>query len=236
MIHHFKKTLVAVLLLTGTAATLRAQALAPVEHPWSISAGAGTSFGQCTFRSITEYQVHWGIQGGLSGGYRFNRLFSLEAGVQAGAQTQSALDCCTYWLSEDGARYMSPVVDQTGWYYHDVTNRTGWGKLSLLASANLLSLFTAPDCRWSLNLGPQLAAVTTRTKLITPDQTIAHARQWHLGWGGQASVGFQITERIGLSLYGGITCLTGQRFDNIPEHVHRSNLIWDAGFRIGFQL
>ena len=212
------------------------QSPSTTDHPWYVGSGAGTSFGQCTFRSITEHGVHWGAQGGVFGGYRFSRLFSVEAGLQFGGQTQSALDCCTYWLSEDGTRYMNPVAGETGWHYHDINNRTGWGKIAFQANADLMSLFTAPDCRWSFDVSPQISTITTKTKLITPDKTVDYARQWHLGLGGQASVGFQITERLGASLFGGITCLTGERFDNLPQHAHKSNLIWEAGFRLSFYL
>ena len=202
---------------------------------WYIGVQGGTSFGQGTFRSITEHQIHWGAQGGFFGGYQFNRLLSLETTVQYGSQTQEALDCCTYWLAEDGTRYMSPAMDQTGWDYHDINTRTAWGKLAFLANINVLALLTDSACKWSLGVGPQIAAVTTKTRLATPDKEIAYGRQWHAGWGGQASLGYQISERISASLYGGITCLSGERFDNIPVHAHKSNLIWDAGIKLAFR-
>lgn len=230
---------VAAIILTGTAQLGKAQSPGPAaggKPLWYVGVLGGTSFGQGTFRSITEHNVHWGAQGGVFGGYRFNRLLSVDATLQLGAQAQDALDCCTYWLREDGTRYMSPVLDETGWYYHDFDARTHWGKLALQANADLLSLFTKPGNRWSLNAGPQLSAVTTKTRLRTPDKSITHDRQWHLGIGGQVSLGYRITERIGASLYGGITCLTGERFDNIPKHAHKSNHIWDAGFRLSFNL
>lgn len=233
---YFKKALVTALLLAGAAAAGRAQAWEPVDQPWYVGAALGSSLGQCTFRSMTEAQLHPGIQGGAFGGYRFNRLLSLEAGVQLGAQSQQALDCCTYWLAEDGTRYLSPVLDETGWYYHDLDTRTQWGKLAFQVNADLLRLFMAPEGRWSLSVGPQIAAVTTKTKLVTPDKEIPYARQWHLGLGGQASLGYRISQGIGASLYGGITCLTGERFDNLPQHAHKSNLIWEAGFRLSFYL
>ncbi|MBO4434214.1 MAG: outer membrane beta-barrel protein [Bacteroidales bacterium] len=229
------KRTILLLLLVFAARVAGAQVFEPVDNPWYAGAGLGTSLGQCTFRSITEHEAHWGFQGGVFGGYRFNRLLSVEAGLQFGGQSQYALDCCTYWLSEDGTRYMSPVLDETGWYYHDVATRTGWGKFALQGNADLLSLITAPDCRWSLNVGPQLGVVSTKTKLVTPDKEIQYDRQWHLGLGGQASVGYQITENIGASLYGGITCLSGERFDNMPRHAHKSNLIYDAGVKVAFR-
>ena len=64
------KLIPAALLLLGIAQSARAQAY--------LGVGGGTSFGQATFRSITEHQVHWGGQGSLFAGYRLGRLVSLE--------------------------------------------------------------------------------------------------------------------------------------------------------------
>ena len=88
-------------ILSGLALGVRAQekapALQPADGPWYIGIGGGTSFGQATFYSITEEGIRrWGLQGGLFGGYRFNRLVSLEAGLQMGGQSQFNLDCCRH--------------------------------------------------------------------------------------------------------------------------------------------
>lgn len=224
-----RHALAALLLLCG--ATLSAQI---TERPWYFGVQGGTSFGQATFGSVTEHGVHWGVQGGLLAGYRINRLISLEAAFQYGAQTQTALDCCTYWLSADGQRYMAPVLDEQGWLYHDLGTRTRWGKAALQANFDLLSLLTERGSRWSLSLSPQIAAVTTQTTLVTPDNATANPRQWHFGYGGQASLGYRFGERIGAALYGGVSSLTGERFDNIPYHAHETNLLWDAGVRLTY--
>ena len=225
-----KKMPIAFILLTAVSFEAVAQ------QPWYVGVQGGTSFGQCTLRSITEHQIHWGAQGGLFGGYRMSRLFSLEAGLQYGAQSQYALDCCPYWLSESLERTFAPVSGQTGWYYRDIESRTQWGKLALQANFDLLSLITKPESRWSLNVSPELSVVTTGNKLITPDKEIQYDRQWHAGLGGETSVGFRITDAIGIALYGDISCLTGKRFDNIPEHAHKSNLIWDTGLKLSLNL
>lgn len=225
-----RKITICLLLLSGVFLKVSAR------QPWYVGIQGGTSFGQATMRSITEHSIHWGAQGGLLGGYRITRLFSLEASLQYGAQSQYALDCCPYWLSESMERSFVPVTGHTGWYYRDLESLTQWGKLALQANFDLLSLITAPDSRWSLNVSPQISAVTTSTKLITPDKEIQFDRQWHAGLGGQASVGFRITQNVGAALYGGITCLTGDRFDNIPEHAHKSNLIWDTGLKLSLNL
>ncbi len=206
------------------------------QGPWYVGVQGGTSFGQGTFRSVTEHSIHWGAQGGINAGYRRGRLLSLELGVRYGAQSQYALDCCPYWMSEAEVRYMAPVLDEAGWYYKGLRTATQWGKAYLQANMDLLSLVTKPGCRWSLNVSPQISAVTTKTTLVAPNKEQQHPSQWHFGYGGEASVGFQISKTIGAALYGGITCLTGQRFDNIPIHAHKSNLLWDAGVKLSFSL
>ena len=232
--------LLTVLLMAGLSQHMSAinpaDAIGPVEQPWFVSAGLGTSLGQCTFRSITESDSHWGFQGGLTAGYRYNRLITYEAGIQLGTQTETALDCCPYWLSADGKRYSSPVIDHEGWYYRDLKSRTGWAKVSVQANFNTLSLFLEPDCRWDLNLSPQLSVVTTKSKLITPSSDITNDRQWHLGLGGQFSTSYRINDDVSVLFYCGITCLTGKRFDDIPEHIHTPNLIWDAGIKATYRL
>ena len=225
-----RRLLFATLLIAGTTGIVKAD---DIENgPWYVGAGVGTSFGQCTFRSITEHSAKFGVQGGLFGGYRLNQLISFEAGLQLGRQNQTALDCCPYWMSESGERHMSAVSGQNGWPYSDLSTKTGWAKLAFQTNFNLLSLFGGANDRWAVNASPQISAVTTSTTLVTPDSEIDHDRQWHMGLGAQASVGRQITDRIGVALFGGITCLTGQRFDNIPEHMHKSNLIWDTGVKV----
>ena len=235
--HNFslKLALAAALLLTGTAAHAQI-----TERPWYVGAQVGTSFGQSTFSSITEHGMYWGMQGGLFGGYRFNPVFSLEASFQVGDQPQAALDCCPYWLSADGERFMTAVLDGKGWYYKDLFTNTSWGRAALQANINLIGIF-AKSSRWSLNLSPQIAAVTTQTRLTTPDSDAEYAgrqfpRQWHFGYGGQASLGFRVHDRATVALYGGVSSLTGERFDNMPYHGHDTNLIWDAGLKLSFHL
>lgn len=226
----FSRRILAVLLLLGGAAW-SGGAQAP---GWYVGIQGGTSFGQSTFASITEHQVRWGVQGGVFAGYGFSRFFSLETTWQYGAQSQAALDCCPYWLSADGQRYMTPVLDAQGWSYQDLSTTTKWGKAALQVNLDLIGLFARGARLW-LNISPQIAAVTTQTTLVTPDNATANPRQWHLGYGGQASLGYRFGERLGAALYGGVSSLTGERFDNMPFHAHHTNLIWDAGLKLAYQ-
>ena len=204
------------------------------ERGWYAGLSGGTSFGQATFRSITESKTHVGAQFGVFGGYQFSRLFSVEALATMGWQKQTSLDCCPYWLSTNGERTFAPVLGKQGNYYRDLEAKTQWMRFGLQANFDVLSLITKPGTRWSVTLSPQVSAVTTRTKHLATDYEQEFDRQWHLGLGGQAAVGYRVARNVGVQLYGGITCLTGDRFDNVPVHCHKSNLIYEAGLKLSY--
>lgn len=201
---------------------------------WYAGLGGGTSFGQATFRSITESKTNVGTQFGVFGGYQLSRLLSVEALATMGWQKQTSLDCDPYWLSTDGERTFAPVLGKQGYYYRDLEAKTQWMRFGLQANFDVLSLITKSTCKWSVTLSPQVSAVTTRTKHLATGYEQEFSRQWHLGLGGQAAVGYRVAKNIGLQLYGGITCLTGSRFDNIPEHCHKSNLLWEGGLKLSY--
>lgn len=204
------------------------------ERGWYAGLSGGTSFGQATFRSITESKTHAGAQFGVFGGYQLSRLISVEALATMGGQKQTSLDCDPFWLATDGEFTFAPVLGKQGNYYRDLEAKTRWMRFGLQANFDVLSLITNPATRWSVNLSPQVSAVTTRTKHLATGYDHDFDRQWHLGLGGQAAVGYRVAQYVGLQLYGGITCLTGDRFDNIPKYEHKSNLIYEAGLKVAF--
>lgn len=201
---------------------------------WYAGLSGGTSFGQATFRSITESKTHWGAQFGVFGGYQFSRMFSVEALATMGWQKQTSLDCDPFWLATDGAFTFAPVLGKQGNYYRDLEAKSQWMRFGLQANFDVLSLLTKPTTRWSVTLSPQVSAVTTRTKHLATGYEQEFDRQWHLGLGGQAAVGYRVARNVGLQLYGGITCLTGDRFDNIPKYHHKSNLMYEAGLKVSY--
>ena len=204
------------------------------ERGWYAGLSGGTSFGQATFRSITESKTNVGAQFGVFGGYQFSRLLSVEALATMGGQKQTSLDCDPFWLATDGEFTFAPVLGKQGNYYRDLEAKTRWMRFGLQANFDVLSLITKPTCKWSVTLSPQLSAVTTRTKHLATGYEQEFDRQWHLGLGGQAAVGYRVAQYVSLQLYGGITCLTGDRFDNIPKYEHKSNLIYEAGLKVAF--
>lgn len=204
------------------------------KRGWYAGLGGGTSFGQATFRSITESKTHVGAQFGVFGGYQFSRLLSVEALATMGWQKQMSLDCDPFWLATDGEFTFAPVLGKQGNYYRDLEAKTQWMRFGLQANFDVLSLLTKPTTRWSVTLSPQVSAVTTRTKHLATGYEQEFDRQWHLGLGGQAAVGYRVAKNVGLQLYGGITCLTGDRFDNIPKYHHKSNLMYEAGLKLSY--
>ena len=59
---------------------------------------------------------------------------------------------------------------------------------------------------------------------------------WHLGYGADLQVGYQLTSCLKLGIYSGLTRLTGERMDGMPEHLHKNNFVWESGVRLGFSL
>lgn len=234
-----KKTIITLLLLVAMMTAGVQTAFAQTDSRdynsgWYAGLSGGTSFGQGTFRSITESKTNVGAQFGVFGGYQFSRLFSVEALASLGSQKQTSLECDPFWLATDGDFSFAPILGKQGNYYRDLEAKTQWMRFGLQANFDVLSLLTKPTSRWSLNLAPQVSAVTTRTKHLATGYDHEFDRQWHLGLGGQAAVGYRVARNVGLQLYGGITCLTGDRFDNIPKYHHKSNLIYEAGLKLSY--
>lgn len=234
-----KKTIITLLLLVAMMTAGVQTAFAQTDSRdynsgWYAGLSGGTSFGQATFRSITESKTHVGAQFGVFGGYQFSRLLSVEALATMGGQKQTSLDCDPFWLATDGEYTFAPVLGKQGHYYRDLEAKTQWMRFGLQANFDVLSLLTKPTTRWSVTLSPQASAVTTRTKHLATGYEQEFDRQWHLGLGGQAAVGYRVAKNVGLQLYGGITCLTGDRFDNIPKYEHKSNLMYEAGLKLSY--
>ena len=226
------------LILTALLSVSVSSKAQTTDGRWFAGVQGGTAIGQCTFRSITEHKTRLGLQGGIFGGYHINRVLAAEAGITIGHQTQGACDCCPYWLSASGERHYAPVIDQQGAFYADLKAKTAWQRLSLQLDVDLLKLVNRKAQRWSVTLAPQLAAVHTKTTLKAADSDMdtpwASASQWHLGLGGQLAGGYRVSACIGVQLYAGITCMTGSRYDLIPKHGHKSNLIYDGGIRLTY--
>ena len=211
-----------------------------ISQGWYVGVEGGMPFGFSTFSSFGHDKTHLGWAAGLYGGYRFNSIFSAELSAKYGEVNMSAQDCCierNYWLGSDGVRYKAGVLGMDSWEYANLKSHVRMGRYGARVNVNLLGLFhKTADSRWDLAVSPHIYAVTTKADI----QTIADGAKvmkgstnWHLGYGADLQVGYQLTSCLKLGIYSGLTRLTGERMDAMPEHLHKNNFVWESGIRLG---
>ena len=213
------------------------------QQGWYIGVEGGMPFGFSTFSSFGHDKTHLGWAAGLYGGYRFNSIFSAELSAKYGEMNLSAQDCCVernYWLGSDGVLYNASVLGMDSWEYANLKSHVRMGRYGARVNVHLLGLFPqTADSRWDLAVSPHIYAVTTKADI----QTIADdakemkgSTNWHLGYGADLQVGYQLTSCLKLGIYSGLTRLTGEHMDGMPEHLHKNNFVWESGVRLGINL
>lgn len=230
--------------LLGLAAAVRISAQGTdVSHVpgWYGGVEAGVPLGVSTFSSFGADKTRGGFAAGVFGGYRFNPVLSAELSVKWGKTTLSAQDCCIasgYWLGGDGKHYLAPVAGMDGHLYKDLKSGVSLQSYGARLHVNLLGLFgRTRRSRWTLEVSPLLAMTGTEATLrtISTDERVSKdGTEWHLGMGGSLQASYRLAERLSVGLYSGITYLTGNRMDGMPEQVHRNNYIWESGIRLGW--
>ena len=211
-----------------------------ISQGWYVGVEGGMPFGFSTFSSFGHDKTHLGWAAGVYGGYRFNSIFSAELSAKYGEVNMSAQDCCierNYWLGSDGVRYKAGVLGMDSWEYANLKSHVRMGRYGARVNVNLLGLFhKTANSRWDLAVSPHIYAVTTKADI----QTIADdvkvmkgSTNWHLGYGADLQVGYQLTSCLKLGIYSGLTRLTGERMDAMPEHLHKNNFVWESGIRLG---
>lgn len=206
---------------------------------WYIGIQGGVPFGVSTFSSFGADKTRAGYDIGLYAGYRFNPVLSLEAQTAWGEIGQSAQDCCaSYWLGNDFNRYEVPVAGINGWSYENLKTDIATQRYGLQLNVNLLGFFArTKESRWSLDISPSLAAIGTKSSIqtITDGNDIRKKQtNWHLGAGGNLQAGYRITHNLNIGVYTGITYLTGDPMDAMPDYLHKNNFIWESGLRLGW--
>ena len=240
------RLLIAILASVLPLSTMKAEegkdVLAPSQG-WYVGVEGGMPFGFSTFSSFGHDKTHLGWAAGLYGGYRFNSIFSAELSAKYGEMNLSAQDCCVerkYWLGSDGVLYKAGVLGMNSWEYADLKSHVRMGWYGARVNVHLLGLFhQTANSRWDLAVSPHIYAVTTKADI----QTIADdakemkgSTNWHLGYGADLLVGYQLTSCLKLGIYSGLTRLTGERMDGMLEHLHKNNFVWESGVRLGINL
>ena len=214
-----------------------------ISQGWYVGVEGGMPFGFSTFSSFGHDKTRLGWAAGLYGGYRFNSIFSAELSAKYGEMNLSAQDCCVernYWLGSDGVLYKAKVLDMDSWEYANLKSHVRMGRYGARVNVHLLGLFhKTANSRWDLAVSPHIYAVTTKADI----QTIADdvkvmkgSTNCHFGYGADLQVGYQLTSCLKLGIYSGLTRLTGERMDGMPEHLHKNNFVWESGVRLGINL
>ena len=213
------------------------------SHGWYVGIEGGMPFGFSTFSSFGHDKTHLGWAAGLYGGYRFNSIFSAELSAKYGEMNLSAQDCCVernYWLGSDGMLYNAGVLGMDSWEYANLKSHVRMGWYGARVNVNLLGLFhKTANSRWDLAVSPHIYAVTTKADIQTiadDAKVMKGSTNWHLGYGADLQVGYQLTSCLKLGIYSGLTRLTGERMDGMPEHLHKNNFVWESGVRLGINL
>ena len=207
---------------------------------WYLGVEGGMPFGFSTFSSFGHDKTHLGWAAGIYGGYRFNSIFSAELSAKYGEMNLSAQDCCVdrnYWLGSDGVLYKASVLGMDSWQYAQLKSQVRMGWYGARVNVNLLGLFhKTADSRWTVALSPHLYAVTTQADIQTLTdgaEVMNGTTRWHLGYGADLQVGYRLSSNLNLGIYSGLTRLTGERMDGMPEHLHKNNFVWESGIRLG---
>ena len=211
-----------------------------ISQGWYVGVEGGMPFGFSTFSSFGHDKTHLGWAAGLYGGYRFNSIFSAELSAKYGEVNMSAQDCCVernYWLGSDGVLYKAGVLGMDSWEYANLKSHVRMGWYGARVNVNLLGLFhKTANSRWDLAVSPHIYAVTTKADIQTiadDAKVMKGSANWHLGYGADLQVGYQLTSCLKLGIYSGLTRLTGEHMDAMPEHLHKNNFVWESGIRLG---
>ena len=240
------RLLIAILASVFPLSTMKAEEGKDVlilSQGWYIGIEGGMPFGFSTFSSFGHDKTHLGWAAGLYGGYRFNSIFSAELSAKYGEMNLSAQDCCVernYWLGSDGVLYKAGVLGMDSWEYANLKSHVRMGWYGARVNINLLGLFhQTANSRWDLAVSPHIYAVTTKADIQTiadDAKVMKGSTNWHLGYGADLQVGYQLTSCLKLGIYSGLTRLTGERMDGMPEHLHKNNFVWESGVRLGINL
>lgn len=212
----------------------------PDSKGWYLGVDGGLPFGLSTFSSFGHDKTHLGWAAGIYGGYRFNSIFSAELSARYGEVNLSAQDCCVernYWLGSDGILYKAGVLGMDSWEYAQLKSHVRMGWYGARVHVNLLGLLrNTAHSRWTVAVSPHLYAVTTCADIQTladHAEVMKGSTRWHLGYGASLQAGYQLTSNLNLGIYSGLTRLSGERMDGMPEHLHKNNFVWESGIRLG---
>ncbi|WP_071145152.1 OmpA family protein [Bacteroides ihuae] len=227
------------LLLLSVVTNAQTREIIETQHTtdgWYVGMQGGSLFGVNTFTSFAadKSRVGWNLSS--FGGYRFNSILSVEAFLQTGKTTLAVRKgdvAANYWLGQDIIRYHTPVIDEKGWDYNNLTSRIGVFRMGVRGNVNLLGFFFPETFRARMELSPSLSAVCTKADFVTINEkqtVMSHKAQCHLGIGGSVQFSYRISKYLETGIYGSFTHLNGD-FDRIPKHIYKTHDLYECGLK-----
>ena len=207
-----------------------------------VSAQIGIPAAQSNFSSFGADKYRPVVGAGISAGYRFTDVWSLEMTAMLARLSLAEKDCCMerhYFLGSDLERYHPALVTEgmKGHYYDEILSKTIVQKYGLQANMNILGFFQQTKSGpWRVEFSPAVYAVGTSSDILTKTDKAPIAEninKWHLGYGAQIQASYSFAENMKIGLYGGFTQLTGKPLDGMPK-IHTSNNIINAGIKFTF--
>ena len=215
----------------------------PTATQWYVGVQGGVPFGVSTFSSFGADKTRFGWATGAFVGYRLNPLLSMEFSAKVGQTTLSVREGdakANYWLGSDMVRYHAPVIDMVGWDYNNLTSKVNFQQYALQLNVNMLHFFRTDNyCPWVLELSPAVSAVGTQahlTTIVEEAEVMKADRQWHMGVGGNAQVGYRVSNHLSVGVYGGLTHLMGDQYDKLPQDTHKTNFLYEGGLKLTWSL
>ncbi|MEG0900158.1 MAG: hypothetical protein RSF40_10680 [Oscillospiraceae bacterium] len=179
-----------------------------------------------------------GLNVGVLGGYKINKLLSAELSLEYTRITLGAYDCCQLlWLSSDGNRYAAPVAGMSNYQYNDLHSTTNLFGLGVRLNIDLVSIWN-DNCRWSALVSPAIYGVysSANIKQLSTGKSATDAHSFHFGVGADLGVGYQIIPCMGIRLTTGGNYLPGKGIDGLPKEEHKANYVWNTSLKLIFKL
>lgn len=205
--------------------------------PWYVGVTAGVPFGISTFSSFGADKTRIGYNFGILTGYHVNRIFSTELSLGYSSLRMESGRCCeNLWLGADGLRYWSAVAGESSGRYGDIYSSASLFNAGLHLNVSLLPVFGV-DSRFRVDVSPAVyyANSTAKIKDKAEKQTLLKGGSTsHFGAGADLTLGYRMSERIALGIYGGGIWYSGSSLDAMPRMEHPSNYTLHAGVKLTY--
>lgn len=215
--------------------------------PWYIGVSSGLSYGRTTFASFAMDETNPGFNANMLGGYKINKLLSVEVSLDYTHMKLGAYDCCqNLWLGSDGNRYFAPLSGVDSYKYSNLTSTSNLVGLGTHLNIDLLSFWNRyPKWskwakwpmwpKWSALVSPAIYGVYSKADVKQSDMNIHTASKLHFGMGIDFGVGRRINSKLNIRLTTGINYLTGA-IDGLSREEHKTSYMWNSSLKLTYKL